>query len=427
MPTRPYSSLMKLTFLSGLMLVTGVAFSRAQATAADLAGKNLSAAKPAWEAGFNAAIEGASSLRGGRESGQAIYGQGLAHVDWSGPNLAGDFKLSGYASAMALAGTGPTEKFVGNFLTATNIEGHKGARLYSWWLESSSDAWSVRAGAMLADEEFSTTAVGGNFLNSVFGWPAYISANTIGTGPAFYVPALGVRLKRTFGDSTYAQAGVYDGDTFDASTTDQEASRHGLHYELGHGQGYFAIAEIGFAAKPISSAAKFGAWIHSGRFDDQYFDAAGRSFAVTGADPRSHRGNFGTYASLETSLAGESGKPGAIDAHLRAGAAPSDRNLVHWAADAGVAWTGPLAARPRDVLALGFARATHSPRFTRSQREARPGDPAPDFEEVLEATYSAALTDHCTVRPSLQLIHHPGGSNALRDAVVLLARFEARY
>jgi porin len=409
------------------MLATSVALMRAQATALDLAGKAPATAKPGWEFGLNSVMEGATSLRGGRESGTTLYGLGLAHADWSGPTLPSGLKLDGYASVMDLAGTGPTEKFVGNFLTATNIEGHKGARLSAWWLEASSDAWAVRAGAMFADEEFSTTTVGGNFINSAFGWPAFLSANTVHTGPAFYVPALGIRLKRTFGEETYAQFGIYDGDTFDQRTPDDEADRHGLQYKLGHSQGYFAIAELGFALNPIFTAAKVGVWGHSGDFEDNYADSAGRSFALTGDAPRAHRGNLGAYVSAETALVGESGKPGAVAAHVRFGAAPSDRNLIHWAADAGLAWTGPVPSRPTDTLALGFARATHSSRFARSLRDAQPGEPAPCFEEIVEAAYSAPLNEHLTIRPSLQFVRQPGGSSALRNACVLLLRVEAKY
>jgi porin len=341
--------------------------------------------------------------------------------------VAGGFKLDGYASAMGLTGTGPSEKFVGNFLTVTNIEGPAGARLYAWWAEASTQAWSIRAGAMFADEEFLTTAVGGVFLNSAFGWPAFVSANTLHTGPAYYVPALGVRLKRNFSDGGYAQFGLYDGDTFDGCSPEDEADRHGFRYRLGRDQGYFAIAESGFTVKPFAAAIKFGAWAHSAHFDDVYADSAGRSFALSGANARSHRGNLGAYASVETCLAGESGKPGAINAHVRGGASPSDRNLIHWAADTGVAWTGPIASRPVDTLALGFVRATHSSDFAQSQRDAQPGQPSPDFEEVIEITYTASINDRLNVRPSLQFIRHPGNSSALRDAVVVLLRVEARY
>jgi len=51
--------------------------------------------------------------------------------------------------------------------------------------------------ALVADEEFVGTAVGGYLDDTVFGWPTFISANTVNTGPAFSVAAPGFRLART--------------------------------------------------------------------------------------------------------------------------------------------------------------------------------------------------------------------------------------
>lgn len=382
-----------------------------------------------WNTGVAATLEGAAALSGGRQSGRSFSGQALAHLAWTPAPPAPDtaVSLSGYASALGLFGVGPSESFVGNFLTATNIEARRSVRLYSLWLEAKLGDWSLRAGSLLADDEFGATETGANFTNSAFGWPAFISANTLHTGPAFYVPAPGLRLRRDVGEAFSSQIGLYDGDSFDGLDTDTEARRHGLHYHLGGSQGVFVIAETAFAAKSRGTRFKLGAWCHTASFDDLYTDRTGRSFALSGAAPRSHRGTYGSYAIVEQTLRGDAGKPGHLSASARAGLAPADRNLIAWSADTGIAWLGPLAARPADTLALGYVHATFSSRWAASQRDAAPADPVPDFEEVFEASYSAALTECFTVRPSLQFIRHPGGSTATRDAFLGLLRVESRF
>jgi len=112
---------------------------------------------------------------------------------------------------------------------------------------------------------------------------------------------------------------------------------------------------------------------------------------------------------------------------VRVGVAPQDRNAVRWAADVGIAWNAPFAARDSDTLALGFVHMSHSKRFAQSQSDGFPGSAPLDFEDVAELSYSAALNDRCLIRPSLQYIRHPGGSAQLPDALVALVRVEASY
>src|SRR5688500_4035195 len=113
-------------------------------------------------------------------------------------------------------GRGFSERYVGDLLGASNIEAYQSWRLYDLWYEHQfGDRFSVRVGQFTADEEFAYTDAGGNFLNSSFGWPAFISGNTINTGPAYYVAAPGVRLNFDVSDEFFLRFAVFDGDTFD--------------------------------------------------------------------------------------------------------------------------------------------------------------------------------------------------------------------
>ena len=74
-------------------------------------------------------------------------------------------------------------------------------------------------------------------INDSFGQNVAWSANALNGGPAFFAAGIGVRLRYDFTDAYYAQVGVYDGDMFDDADGDPTINQHGLHFELGNGQG----------------------------------------------------------------------------------------------------------------------------------------------------------------------------------------------
>jgi porin len=129
-----------------------------------------------------------------------------------------------------------------------------------------------------------------------------------------------------------------------------------------------------------------------------------------------HDGNHGFYVIGERTLAGKTGEPGNIEAHVRYGAAPEDRNEVAWAIDTAVAATGLWSARPNDVISLGFVHAAFSSHL-----------PGQDYEQVFELNYSAPLNDWLTVKPDLQYIRHTGGGPARDDALLFILRLTATY
>ncbi|HVU24601.1 MAG TPA: carbohydrate porin [Opitutus sp.] len=380
----------------------------------------------AFEAGIDITLEAGAGVSGGADTGQHAQALTIAHAAWHGAAAkAGTFSF--FASVLNHAGDGPTERFLGDFLAASNIEAYSSTRLYAWWLEIAHDDWSLRAGALLADEEFAGTDAGGQFCNSIFGWPAFISANTVNTGPAFFVAAPGVRLEHSLSPAVTARVGLYDGDTFDSPTGDPTVNPHGWHYRLGGDEGWFAIAELAFAPPASRNRWKLGIWHHTARFADVYADASGQPVVVTGGAPREYSGDTGAYVAFERVLRGERDQPGFTDFFARAGAAPADRNTLAWALDTGIAWTGLLAGRPQDVLALGFAHAEFSSGFAATARLLDPAAPRADFEETIEVCYDVALSDHLTCKPDMQWIRHPGGSRAQRDALLVMLRFVADF
>ena len=320
---------------------------------------------------------------------EADLGQPLG---WEGISL----KLSG----MDLHGSGIGSR-VGDMMGVSNIEGYGSVRLYESWVEKTFEAQSLslRAGLLLADEEFSTLDTAGAFLNADFGWPAFISMNTVNSGPAFYIPALGARLLWELNGAFYAQSGVFDGDSFDSPDGDDTVNRHGLHWELGNGQGTMVMGEIGYRLNAgdgdgLPGLYKLGAWHHTARFDD--FDGGS-----------AHGGNQGVYASAEQMVYNEYGDQG-LSLFARVGFAPEDRSEVANSFQVGFSYAGLLPNRDIDTIALGVSHASISDDL-----------PGRTTETAIELGYEYVMSDDFTIQPSVQWIRDPGATGELDDALVL--------
>ena len=321
---------------------------------------------------------------------EADLGQALG---WEGVTM----RLSG----MDLHGSG-IDSHVGDMMGVSNIEGYGSVRLYESWVEKSfaAETLHLRLGLLLADEEFSTLDTTGPFLNATFGWPEFISMNTVNTGPAFYIPALGVRLLWEPNETWYGQVGVYDGDSFDSPVGDDRVNRHGLHLELGNGQGTFGMAEVGYRhnqaedADGLPGMYKLGGWWHSGQFDDFSGGA-------------SHGGTQGVYGSAEQMVYREYGDQGLV-LFLRVGFAPEDRSEVDTSFQVGASYVGLVPGRDIDTAGLGLSHAHIS------------GDlPGRTAETVIELAYDYVMSDDFTIQPSVQWVGDPGATGELDDALVL--------
>ena len=321
---------------------------------------------------------------------EADLGQALG---WEGVTM----RLSG----MDLHGSG-IDSHVGDMMGVSNIEGYGSVRLYESWVEKSfaAETLHLRLGLLLADEEFSTLNTTDPFLNATFGWPEFISMNTVTTGPAFYIPALGVRLLWEPSEAWYGQVGVYDGDSFDSPVGDDRVNRHGLNLELGNGQGTFGMAEVGYRhnqaedADGLPGMYKFGGWWHSGQFDDFSGGA-------------SHGGTQGVYGSAEQMVYREYGDQGLV-LFLRVGFAPEDRSEVDTSFQVGASYVGLVPGRDIDTAGLGLSHAHIS------------GDlPGRTAETVIELAYDYVMSDDFTIQPSVQWVGDPGATGELDEALVL--------
>jgi porin len=336
-----------------------------------------------------------------------------------------------HVSSLYPHGSGLSREHVGDLLTLSNIDAYDSFRLYELWFQQSffGDKFSVRVGQLLADDEFTYTGPGSYFLNSAFGWPAFISANTVNTGPAFFVAAPGIRLQYNFNETAFVRAGIYDGDSFDSPVGDPRINASGTHVHISDKQGFFAIAEAGLQLNQSEGSAglpgefKVGVWMHSGDYSSNFKDAIGNAFVVSGADPAVHSKNYGAYLAAQQMLWREDQDQG-LSGFARAGVSPKDRSFFKFVFDGGFNYQGLLPGRDADIVGIGVAYARISRDIRRSERldAAINGTFYSGFSEhetVLEAFYSLELNKWWTVQPDFQWIFNPGGTGANPDAVVI--------
>ena len=369
---------------------------------------------------LNYTSETMANVSGGLKRGTILSGMGNIILDYVTNKSSGDLpRLFFRASGMLLHGESPSGKYIGDELAASNIDGYDGIRLYELWLKLSfwNGRGSLRLGSLLADAEFAFTDLGGLFLNSAFGWPTFISANTVNTGPAFFVTAPGIRFRLESTKSWYLQGGIYDGDSFDNSAGDGATNAYGISWHINPQQGYFSMFEIGHTKTTLSSVVpsifKLGGWSHSASFDDH----------LTGEQ---HQGNYGFFFALERSVWESNRKGQELGVFFRSGIAPKDRNRYELAIDGGFNFFNPFTIMEGDVVGAGIVFAKVSDSIVQLEEQAGI-HPISDYEIVLEVTGQFPATPWLTLQPNVQWIYHPGSSSALSNSLVISIRLNFTF
>ncbi len=119
-------------------------------------------------------------------------------------------------------------------------------------------------------------------------------------------------------------------------------------------------------ASGLPGTVKLGAWVHTGSFADQRFNAQGGLLAASSANPRRHAGNFAVYGVIDQALWRADGSDNGLNLFLRASAAPSDRNLINLYFDTGLTFKAPS----RLGGTIPWVSASHSAAFRRRQPRA---------------------------------------------------------
>jgi porin len=189
---------------------------------------------------------------------------------------------------------------------------------------------------------------------------------------------------------------------------------------------------------------KLGGWYASTDFADVHFGLSATGTAVSLASPASafpltHQGNWGIYGVADQMIWRAQKGPQSLNAFLRAGTSPADRNLVASYIDGGFGLKAPLPGRDDDVLTLGIAYSKISQDAAALDLDTQLSSgsffPVRDHEIVLELDYSLQLAPWWTFQADIQQIIHPGGhvpdplnpAQAIHDAFVVSGRSSIKF
>jgi porin len=371
------------------------------------------------------------NFTGGRHRG-VIY-EGLtdlnADIDFR-PSLhvRGDL----FARAYQIHGRGLTTT-IGNLNEISGIEAAATTRLAELWYEQRFEHWlRIRIGQQTIGNEFLSPESARLLVNGAFGWPTLPSLDLPSGGPGFPLgtPAIRARIDPFEGLTLFTA--LFNGDPTGAGVGgSQLADASGTAFRIGDGA--FFITELRY--NPESSdkngTYRFGGWYNSERFRDLRFATNGLPLAspASSGQGRLHEGDYSLYAIVDQPFLYDEKSHTSFSVFARAMGAPSDRNLIDFSADAGIAYKGPFGRADDQVgLAVAYVRVGNAARGFDADLVSFTGLPRPirSGETVLEATYRLQLTPWWQLQPDFQYVFNPGGgvpslSNPMRrvgDAAV---------
>jgi porin len=297
----------------------------------------------------------------------------------------------------SLAGEGVTDRFVGAQQRISNIEGNPSAGhsvtqvSQYFWQRGFADGWmTLKIGKILADTEFAITTLGGDFINTSFGWTHSLPL------AAYPDPTAGVvtnfQLTDTFGFKAGFFDGAPNGGNWGFSDSGDVQSIFEFRRTHAHRNGQLA------------GDIHVGLWYHNGNFADQ---AGGPNV----------NGNHGVYAGISQQLTRECPRncddAQGLGGFVQFGWAPEDRNRVEQYWGGGLVYRGLLNGRDADTCGFGIGNMTFSGDLPASLSD----------ETMLELFYKARMGDRFAVQPDLQYFDSPGGQFSY--SIVVGLRFEA--
>jgi porin len=320
------------------------------------------------------------------------------------------------------SGTSLSTQYVGNNfpIQLANVASADPRLTYLSYTQSLfDDKLSVRLGRLTINsvygEEFAGSQYFKAFTSVAFDLvPLGIFLNAPG---AFGYPLTtwGARVKVEPAESFYVMAGCYNGDP-----DVKDADRHGVDFSL-RGPA-FVISEVGYRrnygadASGLPGNLKLGAYFNGGRADVFGSGLAGRPSETVET-------RYGFYILGDQALArwGDPAEKRHFGAFAAFVCAPDLRvNQAPYFFDAGLVAYGFLPSRPRDYAGFGVACGSYSGDLRRAEGFQALTNPAvgmQNWEMTVELNYGCTVRPGLLVQPSLQYLVHPGGNNAIPNAL----------
>jgi porin len=330
-------------------------------------------------------------------------------LGWQG----GKIHFTGYG----IQGQDLSSQYIGSVLTTTNVESSPSIpKVGEFWLEQKlvEDRLGIRVGLLEADRYFNISPTANVFVNSTFGFPDSWEANMPGSGPGYPNATPGVLASYDFNNDWKITASVMNGTPNGPETS---SSQYGTKLPVGNGtlswlEGAFT-PEWSLGDQVLPGYYKLGGWYNSYSIDNVTLDDTGRTFdnPVNTSD----RGQYSVYGLVDQALWREANSTTqGLNAFARVTFSPqTERNLVTWYFDTGLAYIGLFDGRPDDIIGLGFAWAKFTPylngQIAAQNTQAGTQTPMATAESLIELTYQAPISPWLTLQPFFQYAINPGG------------------
>lgn len=358
-----------------------------------------------------------SNVSGGLKRGTMALGNLDATADFNLERMAGWSGMTAGVHAIWSHGSKPNTHLVGSIQGVDNIEVETNtAKIFQAWVEKQwlDDRLSARLGLYDLNSEFYVSHSSGIFLHPAPGIGSEMAQTGVNGPSVFPTSSVALRVRVRPTEETYLQLAILDGVPGDPDNP------RGTHIQFNDGDGTLRVAEVGFIpargkeaqSLGMSATDKYavGAWSYTSRFEDlAATDAAG--------DPLMRGNNRGFYVLGERTIHALSGG-GHVDAFARYGRANADLNPLSSYTQIGVVFTGPMASRPADQLALSWTQANVGGKYRQIEPDAS------RHESVWELTWRAPVNDWLVVQPNVQYVINPNAARSMGNVSVLGVRFE---
>ena len=257
----------------------------------------------------------------------------------------------------------------------------------------------------------------GNIVSTWFNWP---------------VSQWATRLKINFTPEWYAQVGAYQ------VNPSYLESKNSIKLNNPDGTiGTLIPAEVGWTPKlghaALPGSYRIGVWYDSSNQPD-VFEAANNGPRVLnpGVPARMRGSESGGYLMLQqqvTTVRGDASRGLSLFANF----VQADRNTatIDQLITLGLFYSGPFDARPQDDLGFAVGRTHVSSRVADGQELQNAVGQGPVLvkgsEYPIEFYYSINATKWMTLRPNIQYIYRPGGSDQNEDVVVLGLKASVKF
>ncbi|HWU03890.1 MAG TPA: carbohydrate porin, partial [Novosphingobium sp.] len=276
---------------------------------------------------------------------------------------------------------------------------------------------AVKIGIYNSGADFATLPSGCNFQNFAFcPRPTTLFYNSGFSG--FPVPRWGLRVRQQIARGWSISAAVFEVNSLRAQT--------------GHGWDLAprfdsAVIPVELQWKSSGKAGqlpglfRIGGLIDTTNKPDQYADANGANYALTGLAPATRQERWSAWIMGEKGIAriGPEGK-GVLSVFGTFTTSDLHTARVPYFASAGLVAKGVWGKRFKDIAGIGLVYARVNPRITEREREqvAAGKNVAIQTYEASAEVYYGFQFGPLQVRPNVQYINHVGGSNRYSDAVV---------